>query len=96
MAWYDIIPTNPNHASFHELKGHGYHSPTAHLDRALHEDTSVLAFQGGHHLAASISRPDQRDAAGNYIGPRGPIYDKSNRPGEPTWENLHTRVLQPH
>jgi hypothetical protein len=50
----------------------------------------------GMHRAASISRYDERDAAGNYVGPRQPRIDKSNRPGDPTWQNAHVRVVKPH
>ncbi len=94
MPWYEMTPTNPNHASFHELKGHGYY--TAHLDTVPHEGTGVLDFMAGMHRAASISRYDERDAAGNYVGPRQPRIDKSNRPGDPTWENAHVRIVKPH
>ncbi len=94
MPWYEMTPTNPNHASFHELKGQSYY--TKHLDTLPHEGTGILDFMAGQHRAASISRYDERDAAGVYRGPRQPRIDKTNRPGEPTWQNAHTRVLQPH
>ena len=94
MPWHEMTPTNPNHASFHELKGQGYY--TAHLDTLPHEGTGLLDFMAGQQRMASISRYDERDAAGNYRGPRQPRIDTSNRPGEPTWQNAHVRVVKPH
>jgi hypothetical protein len=92
--WYDTTPTNPQSRDFHAYKGQAY--LTSHLDQPMHESSDPWDMQAGYHRAATISRFDTYDGAGGYTGPHVPIIDKSNRPGEPTWDHARTRYVKPH